>query len=89
MSRLHVGWQVAERLAQAPCLSAVLYTYNQPVAAPPGPGLKEGASMVDFSDGPATKLSVLDYARQAAEERACCDFVHSVGWTRKDHPMSK
>lgn len=35
------------------------------------------------------KLSVMDYAARGWEDRGCCDFVHSVGWTKQDHPMAR
>jgi hypothetical protein len=52
-------------------------------------------SVLDFTqpvsaDGKGPhKLSVMDYARRGWEDRGCCDFVHSVGWTKQDHPMAR
>lgn len=60
--------------------------------SPLRPGM---TSVLDFtqpvsSDGKGPhKLSVMDYAKQGWEDRGCCDFVHSVGWTKQDHPMAR
>jgi hypothetical protein len=79
---------VAERLFiyQTPYLSCAAVAYNEPLAAPPGPALDR---MIDHSDGPVNRMSIVGYAERGLRVRGCNDFVHGVGWAKMEHPLAR
>jgi hypothetical protein len=72
---------------QTPYLVSAALTYNEPLAAPPGP--RSAGSMVSYGDGPLKRWTLVEYAQKALAERGCYDYVFSVGWVKPDHPMNR